>query len=222
MPMKFVPPTRSNYLRMAHSLHRARQGYELLERKRQILVLELMSKVEGTRVIQKRVEEAMAQAHAALQRAAAAAGAERLVRESCAVPTTHRLNITTRSVMGVDVPDVRFTAERPALPFGLLAGAEGADEVLTRFQEALESIIRLAEIENAVMRLAREVKRTQRRVNALEKNFIPQYEETLKFIRDCLQEREREDLVVMKKVKRVRQAALHKTGDQPAARGRHG
>jgi V/A-type H+-transporting ATPase subunit D len=192
--MKFVPPTRSNYLRVAHSLHRARQGYELLERKRQILVLELMSKVEGTRVIQKRVEEAMAQAHAALQRAAAAAGAERLVRESCAVPTTHRLNITTRSVMGVDVPDVHFTAERPALPFGLLAGAEGA----------------------------REVKRTQRRVNALEKNFIPQYEETLKFIRDCLQEREREDLVVMKKVKRVRQAALHKTGDQPAARGRHG
>ena len=65
----------------------------------------------------------------------------------------------------------------------------------------MESIDRLAEIENAVFRLAREVRKTQRRVNALEKMFIPAYVETLRFITDALEERERDEFIVMRKVK---------------------
>ena len=91
--------------------------------------------------------------------------------------------------------------------FGLTAGASGADDVLKAFRDALAPIIRLAEVENAVMRLAHEVKRTQRRVHALENRFIPDYEETLEFIADSLAEREREDIVIMKKVKRRRELA---------------
>ena len=179
----------------------------MLERKRQILVLELMSKVEAARVAQEQVEEAMQHAHRTLERAAMAAGAERLTRESHAVPTDHRLGIRTRSVMGVEVPEVSFSQPEHALLFGLTAGASGADDVLKAFRDALTPIIRLAEVENAVMRLAREVKRTQRRVHALENRFIPDYDETLKFIADSLAEREREDIVIMKKVKRRRELA---------------
>jgi V/A-type H+-transporting ATPase subunit D len=65
----------------------------------------------------------------------------------------------------------------------------------------MESIDRLAEIQNAVFRLAREVRKTQRRVNALEKIFIPAYVETLRFITDALEERERDEFIVMRKVK---------------------
>jgi len=221
VPIAFVPPTRTNYLKVGRSLERARQGHELLERKRQILVLELMQKVESARGAQKDVQQAMARAYEALRKAASSEGAERLARESCGIPTRHKLSISTRSVMGVDVPDVSFARDQTALPFGLLEGAGGADQVRACFLAALDAIVRLAETENGVLRLAREVKRTQRRVNALEKNFIPQYEETLKFIRDCLDEREREDLVIMKKVKRMRQEAAASSVPS-AAEARHG
>jgi V/A-type H+-transporting ATPase subunit D len=221
MAVKFVPPTRSNYLKLQRSLRRAQQGYELLERKRQILALELMSKVEQARAVQKDVEEAMARAHEAFRAAAQASGVERLARESCAVPAAYRLDIGSRSVVGVAVPRVSFERARQALPFGLLGGAEGADETFVRFSEALAHVMRLAEVENAVLRLAREVKRTQRRVNALEKNFIPAYEDTLKYIRDCLDEREREDLVIMKKVKRMRTSAGGSAAGRSGAEGSH-
>ena len=76
-----------------------------------------------------------------------------------------------------------------------------------RFQDALGAIARSAEVENCVVRLARELRRTQRRVNALERIFIPDYEETRDYIRRTLEEREREGFVIMRMVKRRQEAA---------------
>jgi V/A-type H+-transporting ATPase subunit D len=211
-----IPPTRSNYLRTGRRLERARHGYDMLERKRQILVLELMRKVEAARVAQKAVQDAMAQAYAALEKAARSTGVERLVRDSCGIPADHKLQVSVHPVMGVPVPEISFKCAGHALRFSLTAGASGADEVLVCFHDALEPIVRLAEVENAVLRLAREIKRTQRRVNALEKTFIPNYEGTLTYISDCLDEREREELVIIKKIKRRRESARY------AAEGRNG
>lgn len=211
-----IPPTRSNYLRTQRRLESARHGYDMLERKRQILVMELMRKLEAARVAQEVVREAMAQAYAALENAALSAGIERLVRESCGIAADHKLQTSIHSVMGVAVPEISFECAGHALRFALTAGASGADEVLGRFHDALEPIVRLAEVENAVLRLAREIKRTQRRVNALEKTFIPDYEDTLTFIGECLDEREREELVIIKKIKRRRESARY------AAEGRNG
>ncbi len=222
MARKQIAPTRSNYLRLHKSLQRARLGHEMLERKRQILVTELMGRVEAARVAQGRVREAMARAFSALERATLSAGTERLMRESCGIRAQHKLHIRTRSVMGVDVPQISFEPDGYALEFGLTDGASGADEVLMAFHDALEPIVRLAEVENAVMRLAREVKRTQRRVHALEKTFLPDYEDTLKFIGECLDEREREELVIMKKVKRMRRSLQKLSAGQRAPEGGHG
>jgi len=199
-----IAPTRSNFLRVQESLEHAQRGYDLLERKRQILVMELMDKMEAARNAQQQVREAMEHAFEALKSAAMASGTERLLREAAGIRDSHRLRISTRSVMGVPVPSISFNGGERGFPFGLLAGAGGADQVRERFCDALEPIVELAEIENAVLRLAREIKRTQRRVHALENTFIPDYEETIKFISDSLEEREREELVIMKKVKRMR------------------
>jgi len=206
MAKKAVPPTHSNYLSMTRRLERARRGYELLERKRQILVMELMDRMEAARTIQQEVRRAIQAAFDALREAALSIGVDRLHRESAGMRPLHELSIKTRSVMGVDVPQVSFQCQEAGLPFGLLAGASGADQVYRAFHDALDPIVRLSEVENAVLRLAREVRRTQRRVHALENAFIPQYEATLKYIGDSLGEREREELVIMKKVKSRRQA----------------
>jgi V/A-type H+-transporting ATPase subunit D len=219
---KQIPPTRSNYLRIEKSLDHARRGYDLLERKRQILVMELMDKMEAARGIQEEVREAMAEAFASLKKAARAAGSERLLRETCGIGGGYSVRIRTHSVMGVRVPEVNFESEVKEFPFGLLGGGSGADEVRRQFQEALELIARLAEVENAVLRLAHEVKRTQRRVNALENTFIPDYEETLDYIGESLEERDREELVIMKKVKQMQQRDKEVASRKGAEESRYG
>ena len=91
------------------------------------------------------------------------------------------------------------------MPFSLTSGHSYTDSVVQRFLEALSLVAELARVENAVFRLAREVRRTQRRVNALEKTHIPQYKEALKYIEGVLAERQREEFIVLRKVKHKRQ-----------------
>jgi len=161
------------------------------------------------RTVEQEVNEQMARAYEALRQAALAAGAARLEREAIAIRPAHRVDVEEHRVMGLHL--ARLSAEvTPGGPeFGFADSSTRSDEVKVTFEASLEAITRLAEIENAVFRLAQELKRTQRRVNALDKVFIPTYTETLKRIDDALEEHEREDLVVMKlakaKLERVRE-----------------
>ncbi|MHC4480586.1 MAG: V-type ATP synthase subunit D, partial [Planctomycetota bacterium] len=188
-------------------LERTQEGYELLEQKRQILVIELMAQVEAAGRVKDEVNEVMAAAYRALRRAAVRTGISGLARQSCGISMDHALAVRSRSVMGVPVPQIHCEPEPFGLQFGLSDGRSQSDEVLRRFLEALPLVADLAEVENAVFRLAREIRRTQRRVNALEKIYIPQYKEALKRMEEALAERQREEFVVLRKVKRKRQLA---------------
>jgi len=179
----------------------AQEGYDLLEQKRQILVLELMGRVEGAKRAQKDVDEIMAQAFSALREGALRSGTEAMTRESIGIVRDHRIDISSRPVMGLDLPSVNVENVPPKPEFGLGSGSAMSDEVMMQFTKALDAIAHLAEIENAVFRLASEVRRTQRRVNALSKVFIPDYEDTIDYIEDVLEERERESFVIMKMAK---------------------
>jgi V/A-type H+-transporting ATPase subunit D len=201
-----VPPTRSSYLSIRRSLRFAEEGFDLLEQKRQIIVLELMGRVENARRAQEEVDELMAKAYQALAEAELAAGSAPMAAEATAVTVDREVVIGQRHLMGIDLPQVKYEAEPPGVQFGF-GGSAKSDAVLQRFCEALEKIAALAEIENAVFRLAREVRRTQRRVNALERIFIPNYEATMQYITETIEEREREGFVIMKMVKSRREAA---------------
>ncbi len=223
MPRLDVAPTRRNYLDIEQTLERVEQGHDLLEKKRQILVTELMSQVESARRIKREVEEAMAAAYEALRKAALQQGMSGLVREGTAVDMDHTLSIRSHSVMGVPVPAIQCEPEGLSVQFGLTGGGSYGDEVMERFLEALPLVAELAEVENAVFRLAREVRRTQRRVNALEKTYIPQYKESLKRINEVLAERRREEFIVLRKVKRKREARRRERSSSTgadSARGR--
>ena len=200
-----VPPTRSSFLTIRRGLEFAREGYDLLEQKRQILVFELMGRVESARRAQQDVDEKMARAFQALSEAQLTTGSAPMAAEATAVTIQRDLRIDSRNLMGIELPNIQYEAEEPGVQFGF-GGSARSDTVLKLFCEAIESIAALAEIENAVFRLAREVRRTQRRVNALEKIFIPDYNETLRYITETLEERERESFVIMKMVKARREA----------------
>ncbi len=196
-----LPPTKSTLLSVRRDLAFATEGYDLLEQKRQILVLELMARVNKARAVQQEVDGVMASAYGVLHSALASSGAAAMERESLGITGTHETGVSEQRVMGLNLPQVLVTVKPPSPEFAPGSGPVQSDEVMKEFRRALEAIGRLAEIENAVVRLSRELKKTQRRVNALEKIFLPDYRETLKYVQDVLEERERDGFVIMKMTK---------------------
>ncbi len=197
-----VPPTKSTYIELKRQLSFAQEGYDLLEQKREILVIELMRYVDQSKVAQQKVNEKMAAAFEALRAAQLTQGAAAMLTESLGVQYDHELKVAEHRLMGLRVPSVEAQTKPMAPQFSPGSGSVRSDEVMAKFLDALASIAELAKIETTVWRLAREVKKTQRRVNALEKIFIPDYSDTLDYISSTLEEKEREALFVMKMVKR--------------------
>ena len=217
MPRIEATPTRRNYLDLKTRLQRTEEGHELLEQKRQILVMELMTQLEAAGRVKDQITQTMAAAYDALRRATLRTGITGLMRQNCGVRMKHTFVYRSRSVMGVPVPQIECRPEPFGLQFGLTDGRSHTDQVLRRFLEALPLVAELAQVENAVFRLAREIKRTQRRVKALEKVYIPQYKEALKFIDGALAERQREEFIVLRKVKHKRRAAAERSAASASA-----
>ena len=196
-----VPPTKSSYLSLRRQLAFAREGYDLLEQKRQILIFELMARLGRAREAERRVAESMAAAYAALREAVLEIGSEAVDRAALGVRHEFEAAITDQAMMGLRVPKVAMDGVEPGVQFGLGGTSTHTDIAMRRFAELLKLLGELAELETAVLRLARELRKTQRRCNALSKIFIPDYSETIGYIVSSLEERERESIIVMKMIK---------------------
>lgn len=196
-----VAPTKSQYLELRKSLDFAQDGYELLEQKRTILTIELTGHLDEVRRMERDLEPLVAQAFAALRDAALASGTEALERQSFALLGRHEVTVRTRPLMGLPLPELDAEFADVGPQFGAMGSSTRTDEVLKLFSEVLKLVGRLAELQNLVIRLARELRKTQRRVNALDKLFIPDYKETIRYISESLEERERESTVIMKMIK---------------------
>jgi V/A-type H+-transporting ATPase subunit D len=203
-----VPPTKSNLIKVKGQLVFAQDGYQLLDQKREILVMEVMHMIEDVRRARKNAEEVLRKAYEALTKANMRMGIKKVRAVSMAIVPDIAIKITDRTIMGVVIPIIDITSreQKPAYaPGGTNAVV---DEATVMFRSALRTIAELAEVEVAVWRLAMELKKTQRRVNALENIFIPQYEETMKFLEDNLAEKEREAFFQMKRVKAKLQSVV--------------
>jgi len=196
-----VPITKSAYLGLKRDLSFAEEGFSLLDQKREILVLELMRLVQRAKVVQQQVEEKMAAAFGALQEAVVESASFSVRSQAVFTDYEHEIEVTQHRLMGISIPTARGTHERFGTKFGLASSSAKIDTAMERFLDALKSIDELAQVQTSVWRLAREVKKTQRRVNALEKIFIPDYKETLTYVLSTLEERERESFHIMKMVK---------------------
>ncbi|MBE3133980.1 MAG: V-type ATP synthase subunit D [Acidobacteria bacterium] len=196
-----VAPTKSSYLALSRQLEFAEEGYDLLEQKRQILIFELMSRLGRARDAERRIAQAMGLAFGALREAVLAMGSDAVDRAAVGVRLAHEVLLADQAVMGIRLPHVTVEAEAPGVQFGVVGTSVYADETMRRFVEMLQLLGELAELENAVLRLARELRKTQRRCNALSKIFIPNYSETIGYITSSLEERERESFIILKMIK---------------------
>jgi len=196
-----VAPTKTNLLRVRKELDFARLGHELLDQKRNILVIELLNLVDQAVDFQDRVVRALEEAYRTLEQAVLRMGKLRVSNLASAVNVQAEIELKARRVMGVRLPVVETSfAEHPPY-FSLLGTSFWIDNSLEEFKKALQLMGRLAELKISIIRLAAEVRKTIRKVNALEKIAIPDLAETVTFIQNRLEENERDMFVLMKMVK---------------------
>jgi V/A-type H+-transporting ATPase subunit D len=201
-----VAPTKSNLMRSRRSLRVAREGYDLLDRKRNVLIRELMKLLDQARRAHADVDQAMAEAYDALRTANIRMGADNVDEVAGACVTTVDLVILEKSVMGAWVPEIAPLPETSFPRYPVQGTTAALDEAVRRFRHAAAVVTKVAAIENALIVLAREIQRTRKRANALHNVLIPRYDEEVKYITDVLEEKDREEFFKVKQVKKRREA----------------
>lgn len=200
--MENIAPTKANLISAKSSLEFSKQGFELLDRKRNVLIRELMEYVDKAKSIQDKINKIFSEAYKSLERASITMGIYEVEEIAMAVPEANDYNILFKSVMGVEVPHVYFNKEYIKPSYGFYKSNTAMDVAYKNFNEVKYLIYELAELENAIYRLAMEVKKTQKRANALENIQIPRFEAAVKNITEVLEEKEREDFFRLKVVKK--------------------
>ena len=197
--------TKGNLISTQRSLALAKTGYELMDKKRNILIREMMLLVDKATSIQSEIDKVFSEAYASLIEANLSSGVIQSIAE--AVPVENGVRIRTKSVMGVEVPLVTLEEKREeTVPYGLMETDAALDNAYSKFERVKELCVTLSEIENSVYRLAIAIKKTQRRANSLKNIVIPRQEATVKFIVNTLEEKEREDFSRMKIIKNRKDA----------------
>ena len=196
-----VPPTKSSLRAVKAQLSVAREGYSLLEQKREILVIELMRMVEEVKLVDRDLQRQVDEAFTALKRMILKLGREEAAEISHSVAFDYEMHERTSRIIGMSLPSIEVKMPRMELKYSLASTHATCDQTLIEFFELLKLIAKLAEIRTMVWRLAAEVKKTQRRVNALEKLIIPQTEETRDHIESVLEEGQRESFFTQKVLK---------------------
>lgn len=195
-------PTKTNLIAIKKNLALAKNGFDLLDRKRNVLMRELTRLIDESIALQQDIGDTFTRAYQSLQNANVTMGAE-ITMESYS-PIDNGFQMTNRSVMGVDLPTTSHKKTEPRPFYGFWGSNSYLDATYIQFERVKELSTRLAGTENSVYRLATAIKKTQRRANMLENVVVPRYEAAVKFISDVLEEHEREEFTRLKVIKRAK------------------
>ncbi len=200
-----VPPTKSNLFQYKEQLSIAKEGFDLLEQKRDILVMELMRMLEQVKLLESELFSFSEKAYASLRKTLLSVGRETIQEISQGIRYEFTVKERSVRVAGLSLPSVEVKPPSLNLQYSLMDTYTYTDETMVIFLEYLKIIAELASVRTMVWRLAKEVKKTQRRVNALEKMVIPDTSETVSYITAVLEEREREIFSIQKMLKGKRE-----------------
>lgn len=197
-----IAPTKSNLLTMKEQLAVSMNGYELLEEKREILVRELMHLVEKVKLLEIEMDKVIQKTYPAIKRMLILDGSDQIERISHAVHYDYEMKEKTVTIGGMSFSTMDVKMPERELFYSFLGTYANTDATINLMFELLGLITQMASIRTIVWRLAGEVKKTQRRVNALDKMIIPQTTETKNYIESVLEERERENVFILKALKK--------------------
>ena len=195
-------PTKGNLILAKNSLALANQGYELMDKKRNILIRELMSLIDEAKEIQSQIDITFRHAYRCLQHANIEHGISTVSQLAYTVPIEDSIRIKTRSVMGTEIPLVDFVESSNVPTYTYGDTLESIDIAREAFRTVKALTIRLSATENSAYRLANNIKKTQKRANALKNITIPSYTELVSSITNALEEKEREEFTRLKVIKK--------------------
>jgi V/A-type H+-transporting ATPase subunit D len=187
-----------------NSLIFLRQGYNLLDKKRNVLIHEIMELSKSANKIQQSISKFFSQAYLSLQVANIQNGISNIQRLIHGVTLEENLKIKTRSIMGVEIPIIIYHNSTRYPSYGFANTFSSLDKTLNDFNKIKDLIIKLTEIENSAYRISTSIKQTQKRANALKNITIPKFEKLVKTIRESLEERERDEFTRLKMIKKIK------------------
>ena len=199
-------PTKGNLMLAKNSLMLARQGYDLMDKKRNILLKELMGLIDEAKDIQEEIDATFTKAYACLQRANIEHGISKVQELAFTVPIEDSLKMQTRSIMGTEIPHIKYDAKQNDLTYSFSTTHESVDIASSAiiYKKPVFLLHGLAEVENSAYRLAANIKKTQKRANALKNITIPMYTNLVHTISNALEEKEREEFTRLKVIKRMK------------------
>lgn len=200
--MENIAPTKANLMSAQSSLSFSQKGFELLDKKRNVLIREMMSYVEKSQELQEKINKIFTEAYDSLENANMTLGISTVEGIAMTIPEATDYQVIFKSVMGVEVPHISFEKKDIEPKYSFYRTNSAMDIAYKSFNDVLYLIYELSEVENAVYRLAIEVKKTQKRANALENIQIPRFKNIVKTIADILDEKDREDFFRLKIVKK--------------------
>ena len=198
-------PTKGNLIAAKNSLALAKQGYGLMDKKRNILIRELMQLIDKAKEIQSEIDSTYRLAYKALEQANIDLGIDYVSELANSVPIDDGIVIKTRSVMGTEIPLVQYKEEDINLSYAFYNTRECLDNARVHFKKVKDLTIKLSMIENSAYRLATNISKTQKRANDLKNITIPLYENISKTITNALEEKEREEFTRLKVIKRMQE-----------------
>ena len=197
-------PTKGNLILAKNSLALASQGCVLMDKKRNILLRELMGLIDQAKDIQAEIDATFTSAYKALERANIELGINFVQEIATSMPVDDTIRIKTRSIMGTEIPLVQHDPTPPALTYALYSTKESLDDARMQFEKVKELTIKLSMVENSASRLAVSIRKTQKRANALKNITIPTYQNLVTNITNSLEEKDREEFTRLKVIKRMK------------------
>ncbi len=203
MNLSEIAPTKTNLLDFKDQLAFSQNGHALLEQKREVLVMHLMDIISQIKEQREKLDKYLAEAYQQLHILEIEIGEFELDRLVQGMPARRQVIVREKTIMGVSIPTIKYTEviQHDSPQVSLSATTFTYDSLLDSIQAIMDVLLLVAQTEIAAWRLSFEIKKTQRRVNALENVFIPDFLEIVKFIQNTLEERERETFFQMKRVK---------------------
>lgn len=207
-----VLPTKIELIKTRRSLSTARRVYRVLDDKREVLLKKLEEMIQKAGTAREEIWQPISEAYFALYDSYLRLGPLRLEGIAANTPPVVEADVIVKRIVDVDVPALKLTEKNVNMTYGFADSSVSVDKASRLIRKALVSIFKAAEFENAIFRLASELEKTQRLINALEYLIIPRYESSIRYIQATLEEREREEFVRLKHVKRVLEAKVAKSG----------
>ena len=200
-------PTKGNLILAKNSLKLAKQGYELMDKKRNILMRELMELIDKAKAVQSEIDYTFSSAYRALQQANIEMGIANVTELANTVLEEQSIRIKQRSIMGTEIPLVEYDNAPLKPTYAFFQTSLSLDEATKSFARVKELTIRLSMIENSAYRLATHINKTQKRANALKNITIPYYTSLTVEIQNALEEKEREEFTRLKVIKKRKTSA---------------